>query len=142
MKEVGTMGTQENKQLIRRYTDDVWNAHNLEKAREFVGGDESLEHVEQFMTAFPDVQVTIDDLITEGDKVVARLSVNGTNTGPFAGKPATGNKINFQSIRIYRIAENMIVESWAMQDRLGLMEQLGLVQSASDNVNWADGKED
>jgi len=141
MKEVETMGIQENKEFIRHYVDVVWNAHDLEKAREYLGGSETVDHVQQFLTAFPDVQVTIDDLIAEGDKVVARLSVNGTNTGPFAGKPASGNKIKFQSIRIFRIADNKIVETWAMQDRLGLMEQVGLMQSAGGDVNWAAGDE-
>jgi predicted ester cyclase len=74
-------------------------------------------------------------------EVVGRLFVSGTNTGPFAGQPPTGKKIQFVSIRIYRIAGNKIVETWAMQDRLGLMEQLGLVKSAS-GVNWAAGQGD
>jgi predicted ester cyclase len=136
------MSIQENKEFIRRYNEVVWNGHNIEIAREFVPSDQSLEHVEQFLTAFPDAHIIIHDLIAEGDKVVARLHVSATNTGPFAGKPPTGKKIEFQSIRIYRIADNKIVETWAMQDRLGLMEQLGLVQSTGGNVNWASGDED
>lgn len=133
------MGIEENKDLVRRYNDEIWNKHNMEKFDDFASGEESVDHVQQFLTAFPDVQLAIDDLIAEGDKVVARLSVKGTNTGSFAGKPATGNKIKFQSIRIYRIVDNKFVETWAMQDRLGLMEQLGLVQSVGGKVNWAAG---
>ena len=53
-----------------------------------------------------------------------------------------GNKVEIHSIRIFRIAEKKIIETWAMQDRLGLMEQLGLAQSAGGNVNWAAGNED
>jgi len=131
------MSIEENKEFIRRYNEVVWNEHDLEKAVEYLGGDESVDHVRQFLTAFPDVHVTIDDLIAEGDKVVARLHATATNTGPFAGKPPTGKKVEIHSIRIYRIADNKIVETWAMQDRLGLMEQMGLVQSAGGNVNWA-----
>lgn len=67
------MGIQENKEFIRHYNEVVWNGHNIEKAREFVPSDQSLEHVEQFLTAFPDVHITIDDLVAEEDKVVARL---------------------------------------------------------------------
>jgi len=136
------MGIQENKELVRRYNEEIWNRHNLEKFDEFVGGDVPLEHVQQFLTAFPDVQITIKDLIAEGDKVVARLYATATNTGPFAGQPPTGKKVEIHSIRIYRIADNKIVETWAMQDRLGLMEQLGLVQTAGGNVNWAAGEKD
>lgn len=139
------MTIQENKELVRRYNEEIWNKHNLEKAREFMSDDlfeESIEHVRQFLTAFPDSRLTIQDLIAEEDKVVARLVSTATNTGPFAGQPPTGRKVEIHSIRIYRIANNKLVETWAMQDRLGLMEQLGLVQSAGSNVNWAAGKED
>ena len=133
------MGIEENKELVRRYNDEIWNKHDLENFDDFVSGAESADHVRQFLAAFPDVQLIIKDLIAEGDKVVARLHATATNTGPFAGLPPSGNKVDIHSIRIYRIADNKIVETWAMQDRLGLMEQLGLVQSAGGQVNWADG---
>jgi predicted ester cyclase len=139
------MSIQENKELVRRYAEVIYNEHKLEKLSEYVDDDlleEATEHLRQFFTAFPDSHTTIEDLIGEGDKVVGRLSVKGTNTGPFAGQPPTGKKIQFGSYRIYRIAGGKFVETWAMQDRLGLMEQLGLVQSASENVNWAAGDDD
>lgn len=79
--------------------------------------------------AAEDAQVTIQDLIAEGDKVVARLLGTGTNTGPFAGQPPTGKRVTFSSFRIYRLVDGKVVEPWAMQDRLGLMEQLGFLQS-------------
>jgi len=135
------MGIQENKDLIQTYNQVVWNGHDPDKAMEYLGGDMDDEHVRQFMTAFPDTHVTIEDMIAEGDKVVARLRATATNTGPFAGNPPTGKKVEINSIRIYRISDNKIVETWAMQDRLGLMEQLGLVQSAGGKVNWAGGDE-
>lgn len=74
------------------------------------------------------------DLFGEGDKVVGRLRVDGTNKGPFAGRPPTGKKVQVHSIRIYHIVDNKIVESWAMQDRLGLMEQLGFIQAAGEST--------
>jgi steroid delta-isomerase-like uncharacterized protein len=138
------MSIQENKALVRHYNEEIWNEHKLEKVAEYVDSDlfdEAIEHVSQFLTAFPDSHVTIEDMIGEGDKVVARLVATATNTGPFAGQPATGKKVEIRSIRIYRIADNKIVETWAMQDRLGLMEQLGFVQSAG-GVNWASGQEE
>lgn len=138
------MTVQDNKELVRRYNEEVWNNHNLEKASEFMDDDfleETIEHVRQFLTAFPDVHVTMEDLIAEGDKVVARLVATATNTGPFAGQPPTGKKVEIRSIRIYRITNNKFVDTWAMQDRLGLMEQLGLVQPAGGNVDWAAGQE-
>lgn len=136
------MNAQENKQLVRRMIEEVWNGHSLENLSAFIGDEllaEALEHDQQFLTAFPDVHITIEDLIGEGDKVVARLLASATNLGPFAGQPPTGRQVQFRSIRIFRIVNDKIVETWAMQDRLGLMEQLGLVQSAGGNVNWAAG---
>jgi predicted ester cyclase len=138
------MNIQENKDLVRRYNQEIWNNHNLEKASEFMDGDflaESIDHVRQFLAAFPDAQVTIEDLIAEGDKVVARLRASATNTGPFAGQPPTGRQVEIRSIRIYQIANQKFVDTWAIQDRLGLMEQLGLVKSAGGDVNWAAGEE-
>jgi len=136
------MNIQENKEFIRRYNEVVWNAHDPDRAMEFLGGNQTVDHVRQFLTAFPDVQVTIEDLIAEGDKVVARIRATATNTGPFAGQPPTGKKVEIHSIRIYRIVDNRIVDTWAMQDRLGLMEQLGLVQSVGGKVNWAAGDDE
>lgn len=138
------MTIQENKDLIRRYVAEVYNGHNLDIIGEFVGDDlpdAGIEHLRQFFTAFPDSHTILEDLIAEGDKVVGFLLISGTNTGPFAGRPPTGKKVQFRSFRVYRIAEGKIVESMAMQDRLGLMEQLGLVQSAAGDVNWAAGDE-
>jgi predicted ester cyclase len=81
-------------------------------------------------------------MFAEGDKVVARLSAVATNTGPFADQPPTGKKVQIHSIRIYQIADGKVVETWAMQDRLGLMEQLGFVRSPGGSVNWAAGQSD
>lgn len=139
------MNHQENKDLLHRYVEEVWNRHNLEKVNEFTGDeqlDESIEHIRQFLTAFPDVHITIEDMIAEGDKVVIRLRAKATNSGPFAGKPPTGKKIQLLSIRIFQIADGKIINTWAMQDRMGLMEQLGYLQPAGGSVNWADGEED
>ena len=138
------MSVQANKELIRRYTEEVYNQHDLDRALDYAGkelAEQGIEHLEQFFTAFPDSQTTILDLFGEGDRVVARLLVSGTHKGPFAGQPATGKKIEFVSIRIYRFEEDKIVESWAMQDRMGLMQQLGFIRVIGD-VNWAGGDED
>ena len=139
------MTAEENKELIRRYVKEVYNKQDLTNYSEFVSDeilDFGTEHLEQFFTAFTDLHTNVLDLFGEGDRVIARLDITGTNTGSFAGQPPTGKKVNFQSFRIYRIVDNKIVESWAMQDRLGLMEQLGFVQSASSDVNWGSTDED
>jgi len=139
------MSTEENKDLIRRYVKEIYNKQDLTNYSEFVSNelfDYGVEHLKQFFTAFTDLHTNVLDLFGEGEKVIARLDITGTNTGSFAGQPPTGKKVNFQSFRIYRIVDNRIVESWAMQDRLGLMEQLGFVQSASSNVNWGSAEQE
>jgi predicted ester cyclase len=138
------MSSQRNKRIVRELVDKVWNKHQVDKVSEFVAADllaESIEHTRQFLGAFPDVQVTIEDLIAEGDKVVARLLASGTNTGSFAGHPPTGKQVTFASFRIYRLVDGKVAETWAMQDRMGLMEQLGFIQPAG-SVNWAAGEDD
>lgn len=138
------MTVQENKAFIRRYVDQVYNTKDLSRWSEFIHPElqeDGLDHLQQFFTAFPDSRVTILDLIGEGDKIVGRLRIEGTHKGNFAGQPPTGKKFQFHSIRIYRIVDQKIIESWAMQDRLGLMEQLGLVRSAGE-VNWGAGEDD
>ena len=129
----------ENKALIRRFVVEIYNQKNLDKYSDFVGKEileQGIDHMQQFFTAFPDSQTNILDIFGEGEKVVARLLVQGTNQGSFAGQPPTGKEVRFVSIRIFRIVDNKIVESWAMQDQLGLMQQLGFVRTVGD-VNWA-----
>ena len=141
----GVVSLQENKELIRRFVVEVYNKQDLTNYAEYVSEellDNGADHLSQFFTAFPDSHTTILDMFGEGEKVIARLRINATNKGPFAGQPPTGKKVQFDSFRIYRIADGKIAESWAMQDRMGLMEQLGFVQSAGGNVNWAGGEED
>jgi predicted ester cyclase len=133
------MAIQENKDLIHRFVEEIYNQKNLDNYSDFVGEEileQGIDHMQQFFTAFPDSQTTVLDIFGEGEKVVARLLVQGTNKGTFAGQPPTGKKVEFVSIRIYRIGENKIIESWAMQDQLGLMQQLGFVRTVGD-VNWA-----
>ena len=139
------MTVEENKKFIRRYAEEVYNKQDLSTYSDFVSDeilDLGVEHLEQFFNAFSNMHTNILDLFGEGEKVIARLEVHGTNTGSFAGQPPTGKKVKFESYRIYRIVNKKIVETWAMQDRLGLMEQLGFVQSASSHVNWGSTDED
>ena len=101
--------------------------------------EEVAEHYQQLLGGFPDLQVRIEDeLIAEGDLVVARHTLTGTHTGPFAGRDASGRFARWSSIRIYRIDGGKVVQTWAMQDRLGL-QQLGALPEL-EPVNWAGGR--
>ena len=138
------MSTEEHKQLISGLFDEVWNEHDATAIDRYFGPglrEEVAEHYQQLLRGFPDLEVTIeDDLIAEGDMVVARLTLMGTHTGLFAGRGGSGHLVCWSSIRIYRVVGGKVVETWAMQDRLGLLQQLGAI-SELQPVNWAGGNQ-
>ncbi|MBM3925067.1 MAG: ester cyclase [SAR202 cluster bacterium] len=78
-------------------------------------------------SAFPDFKVNADDLISEGDKVTARFTANGTHKGEFMGVPATGKKVNFPVITTFRIQKGKCVERWTVADVMGMMRQMGAI---------------
>jgi steroid delta-isomerase-like uncharacterized protein len=138
------MSTEENKALMRRIYEEVFNQKNLVAIDDFIapnfvnhsaaqlgmtGGD--LEHVTQFlsmvMQAFPDLHYTVEDLVAEGDKVVARLTISGTQQGAFMGIPPTGKHATISDIEIFRITGGKAVETWVQVDFLGLLQQLGAI---------------
>ncbi len=79
-----------------------------------------------FRAAFPDLEWRIDDLIAEGDKVVARTTMRGTQRGVFFGIPPTGRAVSMVGVHVFRVADGKIAEHWAQRDDLGMMRQLGL----------------
>lgn len=78
-----------------------------------------------FHAVFSDLRVTTEDMMADGDKVVVRLAVNGTNTGEFMGLPPTGKQVTMSGIEMFRLADSKIVERWAEFDMMSLMQQLG-----------------
>ncbi len=137
------MSREDNKALIRYLFDEVWNKGNLAAAEEVASptwvahgnlpGQEmpGLQGVRRFIslyrTAFPDMQLTIEDQIAEGDKVVTRWTASATHSGPLMGIAPTGKRVTVSGIGIHRIARGQIVEQWGIDDTLGLMQQLGVV---------------
>lgn len=134
------MSTEANKAIVRRY-QEAYNSNNLDALNEVVAHDfvshslapglpeglqgGNLMH-QMAMAAMPDYRVSIDDLIAEGDRVVARFTMTGIHTGAdFLGLSASGRKINVTGISIFRVASGKIVEHWANEDALGLLQQLG-----------------
>ena len=116
-----------NKDLVVRLIDEVWNAGDLRRLPELWDGptrDEAYSLHKILTGAFPDLRIDIDDLIAEGDKVMARMTIRGTHRGHFRGIAPTGRQVIFTAIRVYRVADGKIVESWANQDVLGLLGQL------------------
>jgi steroid delta-isomerase-like uncharacterized protein len=77
--------------------------------------------------AFPDLHITVEDLIAEGDKVVSRNSVTGTHQGEYMGRPPTGKSITYNEIFIFRFVNGRIAETWGVVDVLSQMRQLGAI---------------
>ena len=136
------MSTEDNKALMRRWLEEVMNAQQLEAVDE-VFAPTFVDHgalpdqppgpagIKWFLTmiwtAFPDWRYSIEDLIAEGDKVVARVTVYGTHQGNFLSIPATGTPVTMTEIQIVRVAFGQIVDMWANVDLFGLLQQLGAV---------------
>ena len=141
------MSIEENKQMVRRYfkeSNDIKGDPNkvsalIDKylAPDFVqhdpSGDMPLEIFKQYniaiANAFPDFSFTIDDQVAEGDMVVSRYTMTGTHKGEFRGIPPTAKGFSITGVDIGRIVNGKFVEGWGYADRLGLMQQLGVIPS-------------
>ena len=137
------MSVDQNKALFRQLVEEVFNKGNVSTIDEFLapnfverevlppGTPSGREGVKQltmmFRTAFPDFNVSIDDMIAEGDKIVARTTWSGTQNGEFMGIPSSGKRVSFDVIDIIRISEGKGVEHWGVMDSSALMQQLGVI---------------
>jgi steroid delta-isomerase-like uncharacterized protein len=88
-----------------------------------------------FRTAFPDYKHTINDLIAEGDKVVARWTFHGTHEGDFQGLPPTGKKVTIPCISVFRLVDGKIMDDWTISDTYSLMHQLGALPAPGQDGN-------
>jgi predicted ester cyclase len=125
------MSAEENKALVRREQKELWNhTGNLDAAEElFVPGqaEAAKQEAADFRRGFPDVVSTIEDLIAEGDKVVARWRSRATHQGDYMGIAPSGKEMEFTGISFYRVEAGKIAESWNEEDKLGLMRQIGAI---------------
>ncbi|GAA3309997.1 ester cyclase [Nonomuraea dietziae] len=93
-----------------------------------VGGAQALKHIwAMLLRAFPDIHVTVEDVIAEGDKVVCRNTVTGTHQGEYMGLPPTGKSITYSEIFIVRFADGRFAEIWGVVDVASQMRQLGML---------------
>ncbi len=129
-----------NKALIRSYIEEMWNKHQPSAADRFVATNfiehnprlpQGLAGRKKFITtvlaAFSDYHGELQELVAEGDKVVARVQWTGTQDGPYDGRPATGNKLVFSTADFFRIENGKIAEHWDVVDTLARAVALGLV---------------
>ena len=137
------MSIEENKALARRFYEEL-NKRNLGVLDELCaanyvdhhpggveihGPEELRQMMTGFFTAFPDLRFTVEDLIAEGDKVVARWTSQWTHRGDLQGIAPTGKEGATTGIAILRIVGGKLVEEWAQMDMLGLMQQIGAIPS-------------
>jgi steroid delta-isomerase-like uncharacterized protein len=81
------------------------------------------------LRAFPDLHITVEDLIEEGDKMTCRDTVTGTHQGEYMGVPPTGNSVTYNEIFIFRFVNGRIAETWGVVDVLAQMKQLGVIRA-------------
>jgi ketosteroid isomerase-like protein len=121
------MSPEENSELVRRMISEVWNGERPDLLPEFWADPTRAEagQLHALLTgAFPDLRITVEDMVAGDDKVAARLTFRGTHQGPFRGIEPTGRTVEFSSIRIYRIEDGKVAQTWAEVDALGLLGQL------------------
>jgi steroid delta-isomerase-like uncharacterized protein len=135
--------SEQNKMLVSRGIDEIWNLGNFDLIEDFVASDfaghssmaetrgpgEAAQFFASLHAAFSGLHFTIEDQFAEGDKVATRWRASGTFTGEFQGIPPNGKQGDITGITINRFANGKVVEGWTNLDELGLMRQLGVIPS-------------
>jgi steroid delta-isomerase-like uncharacterized protein len=141
--------SEEHKAVVRRYIAAVWHQGHPDAIEEVIAsnyvhhtshtlGDGGHEvHAQEgvrravatWRSAFPDLHFTLEDLLVDGDKVVARWTCRGTHQGVFRGVAPTGQLVTFMGMTIYRMAQGKIVEQWTVEDGVSLYQQLGILSA-------------
>ena len=130
-----------HKQIVTREIEALWNNHELTTIDELYSADSVLQYpgqppirgrdqlrqfVEMYLSAFPDLSMTIDDMIAEGDRVACRYTQQGTHEGRLLGLAPTHNRIQITGIAIRRFEDRAVAELWLNDDSVGLLRQLGV----------------
>ena len=134
--------SQQNKEIVRRVVEEIWNQGNLDLmdvlfAENYKNTDPANPQSHDLASlkvwaaairsAFPDFHVAIEDMIAEQDRVAKRFIVHGTHQGDFFGIPASGKMIAMTGITCYRFQTGKIIECVWSYDMLGLLQQLGVI---------------
>jgi len=105
------------------------NEKTHELSRKFTTDEHLIEHIEFFEGAFPKYELFIEEIMTEGNKVLIQARLNGVHAGEFNGIPATGRTIDIPFAIRYTIENDKIVDHWLIADQMLLMEQLGVMDA-------------
>jgi steroid delta-isomerase-like uncharacterized protein len=138
--------TEENRALMRRYYDEVWQNGNLAALDEFVAED-CVDHmpfpgqppgragqvfaIGEILQAFPGGDYTIEDLVAEGDRVVGRWTMHATHRGAIMGIAPTGKTVTMTGSDIIRWENGKASEVWHIEDVLGMLQQIGVIPTSS-----------
>ncbi len=138
------MSIEHNKALVLRYYEELWNKWDAALADELIAADISFrgslgfavqgltsfkEYMAMVRGAFPDFHNAVEELVAEGDQVVARMTYSGSHRGELYGLAPTGKRVSYSGIAIFRIKAGKIAAGWVMGDALGLMKQLGAMHA-------------
>ncbi|GAC1533558.1 MAG: hypothetical protein NVS2B7_00850 [Herpetosiphon sp.] len=135
------MATDEIKALYHRVVEEIMNRHSFQSLDELIAlnyvngswpmpvpGREGFKQVlSMFFTAFPDMQVTVDDVVAEGHTVTGRGTWHGTHRGDFMGIPATGKQVEVPFMDFWSMEQGRFSKNWVQQDILALLQQLGAI---------------
>ena len=135
-----TMNLEQNKAIARNYLNEIVNKGNMAAFDSYFSEDVVFNNAKGFKqqyparmqtirSAFPDHDLTIEDQIAEGDKVVTRVTFRGTHQGQLNGIAPTGRKVQWSGIAMDRIANGKVVEMWHVQNTTGLLQQIGAAAS-------------
>lgn len=138
------MSAEDNKAIVRRFYEEVFNQRNLAVVDELCttnhlfhnppttlrGREEFKQLLSVYITAFPDARFTVEDLIAEGDRVASRYTFRGTHQGDLMGIPPTGKQVTVTGIIINRIVNGKSEEGWLNFDALGMLQQLGVAPAS------------
>ena len=120
----------DNKALVRELYERVTNQRTFERLPALMTTEFASQYqaaVQVLMAGFPDVQFTLVDLVAEGDQVVVRWQWRGTHTGVFRGIAPTQAVVLNDGVVIYEVSQGKLARSWTLNDRLGLLQTLGVV---------------
>ena len=129
----------DNKLLVRRYYEALWNRWDFALADELIaegiafrgslgqtvqGRKGFKAYMRAIRRAFPDFHNRVEELVAEGERVVARLTYTGTHAGELLGIAPTGRRVSYAGVALFRIASAQIAEGWVLGDLHGLIGQL------------------
>jgi steroid delta-isomerase-like uncharacterized protein len=151
----GVSAMDDPKQLINKFVEELWNERRLEVADAIFAkdcvthqlrsgvpvdaiprGPQAIkEHVAGWIASFPDLRFSIEQMLSEGDRVMTQLLMEGTHQGAWLGIPASGKKMQIRMFTVHRVVRGKIAEDWVLVESLGVFQQLGVVPNTADLVH-------